>query len=161
MSTLVRENHYRDKSAFADGPWQSEPDYVHFIDEATDLDCLLNRNHLGAWCGYVGVVEGHPAFGGDASVEDVEVHGGVTFGGFCDDAAPEGQGVCHVPLPGRPDHVFWIGFDCAHGWDLVPGMDALTRELGFRRVDPHMVYRDRAYVEAECRSLARQLVAMQ
>lgn len=88
----------------------------------------------------------------------VEVHGGLTFADACDDG-DEGTGICHVPEPGRPDDVWWFGFDCSHLNDLRPGSLALDRELGLRGSDPGDVYRDQAYVTGEVESLARQLAA--
>lgn len=31
-----------------------------------------------------------------------EVHGGLTFAGAFDEAAPEGHGICQIPEAGRP-----------------------------------------------------------
>src|SRR5690606_8583713 len=87
-------------------------------------------------------------------------HGGLTYADRCNEAAPEDRGVCHVPLPGRPAEVWWLGFDCAHLGDVSPGMDARSRELGhppLRFGDER--YRDVGYVRRECASLAAQLVA--
>lgn len=66
--------------------------------------------------------------------------------------------ICHVPAPGEPDDIWWFGFDCAHAGDRMPGMEAALRSIGGRSL-PHCgdVYRDLAYVKAECASLARQL----
>jgi len=63
--------------------------------------------------------------------------------------------ICHVASPGEPDPVWWFGFDCAHAGDFSPsyGKD-LGRETGW---GGHVEYRDIAYVENECRSLASQL----
>lgn len=52
-----------DKSAWGDGPWQSEPDKMQWQDEATGFACLIVRDPMGALCGYVGVPETHPAHG--------------------------------------------------------------------------------------------------
>lgn len=61
MKTI--EYRTKDKSAWRPGPWQQEPDKVQWKDEETTLPCLIVRNHSGAWCGYVGVAEGHPLHG--------------------------------------------------------------------------------------------------
>lgn len=54
-----------DKSAWGDGPWQSEPDKIQWQDAATGYPCLIVRNGevTGALCGYVGVSPNHPAHG--------------------------------------------------------------------------------------------------
>ena len=165
-----------DKAAWGPGPWQSEPDKIHWIDPATDLDCLMVRNrHGGYWCGYVAVTEGHPWFGvaymdcpiGDDHYCDhaptiaTDVHGGLTYSDFCMETEDESVGVCHVPQPGRPDRVWWFGFDCAHLYDRRPGGEAREREkYGWEPLEPTAQYRDRRYVEAEVVALARQLAAV-
>lgn len=54
-----------DKSTWGPGPWQDEPDKIQYVDEATGLPCLIVRNgkEIGALCGYVGVLPGHPLHG--------------------------------------------------------------------------------------------------
>lgn len=159
------------------GPWMNEPDKRHWVDAATGLDCLMVRNRMGAWCGYVAVTEGHPFFGVGYSecVEGcgndewcyehspdgrVEVHGGLTYASFCRESSEgEGHGICHVPFEGRPERVWWLGFDCNHAGDLAPYSAALA-ERGNPRPIAGDEYRDVAYVEAECASLARQLAAV-
>jgi hypothetical protein len=81
----------------AEGEWNSEPDKIQWVDEATGLDCLMHRGPGGFWCGYVGVAEGHPAFGKDYDSVGVEVHGGLTYADFCQDTGDESHGICHVP----------------------------------------------------------------
>lgn len=137
------------------GPWQDEPDKVQWIDPATDLDCLTVRNRYGVWCGYVGVPPDHPLHG--IQYDDaphLSVHGDLTFSSLCH----EGGRICHVPLPGRPDAVWWFGFDCGHLYDYSPNMPELP---GISR-DPDVrgeTYRDLDYVRQECARLAGQLVA--
>lgn len=145
------------------GPWWNEPDKRHWVDQATDLDCLMVRNRSGQWCGYVAVTEEHPLFGQDYEAADVEVHGGLTFADFCDENAPEGHGICHMPLPGRPDKVWWFGFDTGHAWDISPILAVTCPEL-YRTYSgeawPANSYKDVTYVQAECESLAKQLRAL-
>jgi hypothetical protein len=129
-----------DRSGWPAGPWDGEPDRVEF--EHAGLPCLLNRSHLGAWCGYAAVSPGHALHGKSYEAPDVDVHGGLTYADAC--FGP----ICHVPKPGEPDDVWWFGFDCAHGGDSVPswprGVFAGT-------------YRDLAYVRRETEQLAEQL----
>jgi hypothetical protein len=150
------------------GPWQDEPDKVQWVDAATDLDALAVRNHWGSWCGYVGVPPGHPLHGVSFHdlPYDLEVHGGLTFAGGCDEEAPEGTGICHIPEPGRPAEVWWLGFDCGHAWDLQPGMvqfekETFGHESGtmalFERIGRTQTYRDLDYVRREVAGLAAQL----
>jgi hypothetical protein len=146
-------------------PWEGEPDKVQWIDPTTGYDCLILRNPLGALCGYVGVPPTHPFHGVDygSCPEDcdekwcshrpdarVQVHGGITFNDFCD-PAEEGERICHVPAEGRPDKVWWFGFDCAHAFDLAPGM------IRFRIEEAMDTYRDITYAVGEIDGLALQL----
>jgi hypothetical protein len=145
-----------DKSDWGQGAWHNEPDKVQWIDAATGLDCLAVRSNpaLGNWCGYVGVPEGHPAFGLDHDDVDADAHGGLTFSGLCRDGE-ETTSVCHIPAEGRPDRVWWLGFDCGHCYDVQPAMDA--RIPGIYPMVSGSVYRTLGYVQAECADLARQL----
>jgi len=144
-----------DKSTWGDGAWQQEPDKIQWQDEATNLPCLAVRHEsFGHWCGYVGVGPGHPSHGKGYNDVDVDVHGGLTFADKCV-GTPE-RGVCHVPEAGEPDHVWWLGFDCAHAFDRQPGMEARHPDL----YDAANEYRRLGYVQKECRGLARQLAAL-
>lgn len=158
-----------DRSRWPNGPWDDEPDKVQWIDPDTDLDCLAVRNGVGAWCGYVGVGPEHPWHGieyFDCTQPDdcdeewcyrhtpeglTAVHGGLTYSDSCQESAPEATGICHIPQPGRPDPVWWFGFDCCHAGDAYPNM---TIRFGGDS------YKPLAYVRQECRSLAAQLAAV-
>lgn len=151
----TREYRNIDKSAWGEGPWQSEPDKRQWQDEATGLPCLIVRQpHGGNLCGYVGVPPGSPLHGQDYEVTNVDVHGGLTFAEGCGHGEDESRGICHVPGVGEPDAVWWFGFDCAHVWDRRPG-DMRFPDL----VLANEVYRTFEYVEHECRRLAEQLAA--
>lgn len=157
---MINAQEYRtvDKSSWGPGPWQDEPDKMQWVDPETDLDCLIVRSPgvTGALCGYVGVPPGHPAHGAHYDSVDVDVHGGLTYAALCQESLPEDRGVCHVPAPGRPADVYWLGFDCAHAWDLAPAMASREFALDLSPV-PGEVYRDIAYVTGEVTRLARQL----
>lgn len=133
-----------DRTGWKDGPWMTEPDYKHWVDKQTDLDCLIVRvEGLGHLCGYVGVPEGHPWHGVRYNqIPDNWLlgHGGLTYTDHC-----QGR-VCHH-VEGRPEPVWWLGFDHAHACDHSPGEQMLwgTSWGG--------TYRDVQYVEAECSAL--------
>lgn len=154
----VRVYTTKDKSDWGDGPWQDEPDKIQWIDKKTGLPCLIVRNHNGAWCGYVGVSEGHPYFGKDYDSVDVDVHGGLTYADHCMEGEPEEESVCHIPEPGEPDHVWWFGFDCHHFMDYGPAFEARMREHGIDH-DPDglSTYKTVVYVRDEVINLAEQL----
>lgn len=137
------------------GPWTHEPDKIVWVDRATKLDCMVVRNHLGGLCGYVGLSRKHPWYGKDYDSVDAEAHGGLTFAATCQEDGP----VCHVPRRGRPHDVWWLGFDCAHAGDLLPGMLATFDELRIERpgvLQDYETYKDLNYVVSEVEELARQ-----
>jgi hypothetical protein len=150
-----------DRSGWDSGQWDTEPDKVQWQDPRSGLPCLAVRSLMGNWCGYVGVAENHPFFGLHFYDEkiDVSVHGGLTFCGACREHDKE-HGICHKPDPGEPDHVWWLGFDCAHAFDLAPGLVATIKKCGAGTGKfPRDVYRNLAYVKRECAKLGSQLVA--
>jgi len=165
----AREWRTVDKSEWDRGEWDDEPDKMQWQDEATGLPCLIVRNPSGALCGYVGVAEGHPCFGinyddakpvtpiDDDESDYIDVHGGLTFADFCADTGDESKHVCHVPDPGEPKHVWWLGFDCAHSGDLSPKYARYYRERGLGLSDRYETYKALGYVKSQVAKLARQL----
>ena len=144
------DEEYRvDRSKWPEGPWDREPsDKVNWVDPATDLDCMMLRNSFGAWCGYVGVPPNHPHHEVEYHSLDGywEVHGGLTYSEKC-----VGH-ICHIPEPGRPDDVWWIGFDTSHSCDLAPG------DLWFpERHRDFSKYRTQQYVKLETEKLAKMV----
>ncbi len=142
------------KKEWGPGAWRSEPDRVEF--EAHGFPALIVRQmKSGHLCGYVGVPPGHPWHGkGWSDGLDIDVHGGITYARKC-----EGD-VCHIPKPGEPEDIWWLGFDCAHANDFRPADEAYMASLG---IDAHAfglgeyeTYKDIAYVRSEIESLALQ-----
>lgn len=127
--------------------WLDEPNREEF--EHAGYRCLILRHHeLGHLCGYVGVSKGHPCYGKDYDhipyddLFPVEVHGGLTFSRVGDgDTWQKG--------------FWWLGFDCAHAWDLVPYM-LLHRELE----SPDSTYKNFQYVRRETEDLASQVATL-
>jgi hypothetical protein len=129
---LIRHWNTADKAEWDEGPWQAEPDKIHWVDPHTNYDCLMVRNEMGAWCGYVGIPPGHPWHGKGPREIDAEAHHGrVNYAQECQEwaEADPSKGVCHVPFPGRPTNVWWVGFDCGHGTDYHPAAVAYWREV--------------------------------
>jgi hypothetical protein len=157
METI--EYHTQDKSEWTRGPWDHEPDKVQYPDAETGPPCLIVRNPGGALCGYVGVSTGHPAFKRSYGAVDVDVHWGLTYADQCrPHGDEEGRGICHVPSAGEPDHVWWLGFDCAHSGDFTPSgtqYGHLFEQGQFEQ------YRDIDFVKRHVRNIARQLADMQ
>jgi hypothetical protein len=132
-----------DKSKWGPGPWQSEPDRIEW--RYRGVPCLMVRQpSAGHWCGYVAVEPGHPWHGLNYSDFDAEVHGGLTY------SEKRAGRICHVPQPGEPDDVWWLGFDCAHLGDLSPGY--------VRWHNTTETYKTAGYVKDETERLADQLV---
>lgn len=152
MQTI--EYHTINKSTWGHGKWQDEPDKIQWLDTETGLPCLANRHKSnGHWCGYVGIPLLHPLYGLGYDEPDVHVHGGLTFAGRCIDG-PEDEVVCHVVEPGEDDNVWWFGFDCAHGGDVLPGLSASLPEFRIHEWD---TYRSLPYVQSVCHDLAVRL----
>lgn len=104
---------------------------------------VLTHDEMGHRMGYVAVPKGHPAFGveyGDGLLSEIYVHGGLTYADGCE----------KYPIE-APD-LWWLGYDCAHSGDLVPG---LVERIG--RMGHHDVLRTLDYCERECENLATQL----
>jgi len=140
------------------GPWHDEPDRLEW--SHAGFRCLMTRGPMGHWCGYVGVPPGHPWHGTDYRHIEASVHGGITYAHAC-------QGnVCHVPPPGEPDDLWWVGFDCCHADDLSPVMLAIEQMDSFKEMNRPFAeilkdrwqprYRPVPYVQAETSRLAEQ-----
>jgi len=155
-----------DKTGWKPGPWKTEVDKLQWPDPATGLPCLIRRAGLGHLCGYVGVPPGHPFYG--VAWEDLpELSPDVNYAAACQEG-PEGETICHVPGPGEPDHLWWLGFDCGHAWDIQPNRPRLTLD-GYddvnERLNEHIIagggaYRTVEVVRAIVTILAAQVAAL-
>ncbi len=128
--------------------WLDEPNKDEF--EHAGLKCLILRNReLGHLCGYVAVPKGNPCYGKDGErmpyddLFPIRVHGGLTF-------SREGNGDTWQK------GFWWLGFDCAHAWDLVPYMPFETSILG-----TDATYRNFKYVRRETEDLAEQVATLE
>lgn len=103
---------------------------------------LLAVKHprMGHWCGYVGVPDTHEYHGKDYDDVPVEVHGGLTY---ASDRAPRKD----------PDGLWYLGFDCAHCGDLIPG---IANYVGAPYTDLGDTFKDLDFVKRECMALAAQ-----
>jgi hypothetical protein len=139
------------------GPWDSETDKLQWTDEATGIVCLAKRHpRSGHWCGYVGVEPGHPWH--EKGYEDIDcsVHYGLTYADACQEGDPN-QTICHIPEPGKPEHLWWLGFDCAHCDDYSPQDAAWARDRGYPfTLLPDSSYKTLDWVREETARLARQ-----
>jgi hypothetical protein len=137
---------------FGDGPWVDEPDRVEWRHEG--LPCLVRRVPVGVFCGYVAVPWPHPWYALAADDCPASAHGGLNYSGEC-----VGD-ICHVPRPGEPDRVWWLGFDCGHAGDRLPLIDRDWQESDeSRRLFADWRYRGVEYVRREVCDLAEQVAA--
>lgn len=150
-----------DRTNWTAGEWDDEPDRIEWREQG--VPCLMSRNRMGAWCGYVGVTKKHKWHGQsysvpydapedtDRSIEAVSVHGGLTYSDSC-----RGH-LCHIPVDGEDPDVWWLGFDCGHDGDLIPGIAAIMPKLpGLFR--DYETYKNANYVKQEIKELVRQVL---
>lgn len=114
---------------------EKEGDHARFTYRG--YDCAIERvypmQHL---CGYVRIPETSVLYGRDyedVMVNSLQVHGEITFAGRRFD-----------------DGTWWIGFDCAHIGDRLPGMPDLPINRG--------EYRDMEYVKQQIESLVDKII---
>ena len=138
---------------------------------------IYKHDSLGHLCGYIGVPTSHPWYGKDYDEVEADVHGGLTYFGSEKlhfrpsrersdylrehSLAKDWDDEEYSRLP-RWDieeraeafphntglDVWWLGFDCAHLGDSVPG------------VSENGVLRDEAFVRTELESLTTQAAAV-
>ena len=97
------------------GPWDREP-----LDKAVwvhnGYDCMIKRNGLGAWCGYVAVKGGHPLYGKDY----FDIYGPMETLSYSAECTGD---ICHLADDG--EHVWWFGIDAANGYNDFPSKWAM------------------------------------
>lgn len=121
------------RTKFSEGEWMEEPDLVKLIDEKIWRPCLILRNTTGNLCGYIGIHEPSKLYGKHYDDIDVNVHGGLTFAGEND----------------LRRWTWWLGFDCAHYMDVIPGLGRYAGERG--------TYKNIHYVINELEALVKQI----
>lgn len=137
------------------GPWIDEPDFLSW--EYKGIKCLINRAASGYLCGYCEIPKGHSFYEVDVFENhiEVDVHGGLTFGGYINEK-------------------WFIGFDCAHSMDICPAMQKMMKEVtdksGMRQLYDDILkrnpespllnrtYKDINFVQIECENLANQIL---
>lgn len=108
------------RSQLPEGPWMAEPDRQEF--KAYGFNCLVARAYgTFALCGYVGIPKSHPLYGATFNeLDEIDVHGGLTHSEKCV------EHICH--LSENEEDLWWLGFDCAHTFDLCPGVMAFLKD---------------------------------
>jgi len=160
--------------------WETEPNEGAWVDEATGLECRITRHQrMKHLCGYVRIPNDHPLHGKtdrdeiprpagfetramDDRVGILPFFAFALSGGLDGDTIPiavalsvHGGITFSAPIDGEG---WWMGFDCSHCDDFVPGSAAFCEEHGLGT--PGGVYRTWEYVERECRHLAGQIAMM-
>lgn len=124
------------KKEFPTGEWDKEPDFLEFIDEDTNIPCLIIRNDFGSLNGYIEVPKKLISKYGDylrSYLEsEIVIHGEITYYG-----------------DRLNDSNLWIGFDCSHAGDYLPF------DLG--NTEQPKDYKNIEYVKNECKKAAMQL----
>lgn len=149
---------YIDKRSWPRGAWDNEPDLLYW---EVELPCFVQRHEFfGVLLGYAGIPGCHPWFGkGWQDLGWIAVHGGVTFGGRIE----------LEQVPTTRD-LWWVGFDCGHGFDYQPGLIGYMNQAGvgddaarlYCNEAPSrfsIVYRDLNYVRGELARLVEQVLA--
>ena len=148
---IVQDNFWEiPKAQWGDGPWLDEPDNHEFVQQG--FQCILKRNHSGAWCGYVLLPPDHPWYGIDTESLTVDCYGGVTW---AEKDLPASNKYTDI----RADH--WvIGFDCTHAFDYAPHHEAVLNQIipsrSFRPQLPSARYRDLNFATEETIKIANQ-----
>ena len=141
-------------------PWETEPDFLEFVDESTGYRCFIQRHpELKHLCGYVELPKEHKLYG-ETNVDNkfllnLDVHGGVTYAGkknFSYSLTKNCLGKNSLEICFTVDFV--VGFDCAHAGDYSPYSLPF---LGMNKRIANETYKDIDYVTNECKNLAKQL----
>lgn len=133
-----------------------------------DFPASIHRHdEMGHLCGYLGIPPSHPWYGKDYDNIEAQVHGGLTFVGYEKIALRPNparvQWLIHnqegevparfidIPRDKPFPHdtgldIWWVGFDCAHASDKVPGLGSFWGGT----------YRDERYVREELSKLCSQ-----
>lgn len=152
------------KTLWAKGEWDNEPDQLEWTHEG--MPCRIVRIFSGNLCGYVAIPSDHPLHGKDYSYiegnTDIRVHGGITY---------SNDGIYNVYYKqpdDEPKNVWWLGFDCSHGFDISPMFEKMFVEKGFssqkQREENNKLfgytYKNMGWVKNEVERLADQLKAV-
>jgi len=153
---VIHVRHLQDR-----GSKSAPTDYISIIRRVPDM---LH------YCGYVGVLSAHPLYGIDYSSYSDEVndllhpHGGVTWVGH----NPIGVDIADVPgsssqIKRLYENLWFIGFDCAHSGDLIPGMmtNKMLDIMGSFSLQGTNVYRDYNYLSSQVTKLYNSCTTIQ
>lgn len=143
------------RAGWRKGPWDDElEDRLYWVDPKTNLDCLAMRNEIGEWCGYVGVPRSSKYYGEDKNgtlLLGISACGEVTYA----NSSSGDKYRIRSFLKGRPEIVWWIGFDTGGISSDCPARDPVAeKRMG---VDWKPIYRDLNYMRPRITELAEEL----
>jgi len=109
------QENFESNESWGEGPWLTEPGLFDMVPVSyKGYECVLTRNHGGAWCGYVPVPK-TSKWTLEDNYETIDTHGGITWH---DDRLPWEE----------TSEYFWIGFDCAHYNDWMPRHEKILQQ---------------------------------
>lgn len=126
--------------------------------------CVIYKQSHGAYCAYVGLTyEKYNPETNDSMKAPYKVHGGITYADYCDELDEAYSKEMNTPLL----KYFWLGFDAAHSYDIVPWQTSFDRMInrmvdslsGSREEGEERTFKDIPYMEKELKSLVDQLEA--
>jgi hypothetical protein len=136
---------------WGNGEWVEEPDSAVFNYKNYQCKCVrimalegIGEYFGGHWCGYICIPKDHAWYGKERDGIDCNIHGGITY------SEEEEDG-------------FWIGFDCAHAYDMSPSINMIMQK---RNIPGEKViisflnptYKNLNYVIQECKKLVDQAI---
>lgn len=124
--------------------------------------CLIFRNpDMQFLCGYVELPKGHRYYKKLYDNIPIKVHGGLTF---------SGDGMRYPDFIQQKDK-WYIGFDCAHAWDLLPTyhrdeltntmLKSMTGILEGYSDERGNTYKDMEFCTKECKKIVNQLIKIE
>lgn len=134
-----------------DQPWLTEPNYAHWVNEQTGLQCILSR-HPNAlfWAGYVGVDANNPLYQKDyctVEIGSMWVHKGLTNSSFGLPHMWDCQDVQMLEDKG----LWYFGFDAGHLFDYQPHRADSRPPMSCE------TYRTYEYMRENCNALALKI----
>ena len=135
-------------------PWDKEPFKREF--EYKDFPCIIlkhpTQHHL---CGYIGIysTNGLSNMPIDDINEFINIHGGFTH-------YDSGNNI-NLPITVNNKLIFWLGFDCAHYNDYVPGLEEFQQFYSYQMSimnKENVTYKDGQFVENELKKAIDQII---
>lgn len=138
-----------DRTGWAAGPWDDEPDRLSWKTRSGYHAMVARMPATGTLSGYVGVPEGDPHYGRDHTSLGMEI-------GMAEFRLTTGGVTIQEMQPPRPKH-WWFGFHTAHGNQYAPACSRQRDGIPARTMSPNETYWDIGMVISTCEHLAAEL----